>query len=464
MSKKQKQTQSTCIICQAQFEGSRSGKRLSNHIRSAHGMSSENYTVQYFFNGVRPTCPVCNVPTRYSALNFKKYCAEHSFMAESEGGKKGGIAPAWNKDQTVETDERIARQAEKMRGPLNHFYGKHHNDVTKIKMSANKRISRAEFFTRVTSRSDMLSMTSYEDYTSRQEQYLNFTCSLCGTISEKTLQAFERGSLCRKCHPITSQSQLEIAEFIKTLTGELPDISTRNVISPLELDIWIPSKRLALEYHGLYWHSGGRNGTYDSTLHRRKYLMCKESEIRLIQIFSDEWATRRQQTKAIIRDAIMPPVKDYYPSDCVFMRINEDIAYTFINENGLAMHENVHEFFGMVSPVHGILCITGVRELMTARSLELVNIVFQKETSQMACIDGLVSGLRALVGHRLDGLTALTDLRYDEGFVFSKCNFIRQPDIENFWHTNGVTRTMDSEQEIGKVNGCGNAVYTLKWR
>jgi hypothetical protein len=40
-----------CAICDEKL----SGKKLSNHIRKIHNMSSEEYTVAFVYNNVRPT-------------------------------------------------------------------------------------------------------------------------------------------------------------------------------------------------------------------------------------------------------------------------------------------------------------------------------------------------------------------------------------------------------------------------
>jgi hypothetical protein len=67
-------------------------KPLASHIQVCHKMNSEEYTIKFFCNGVRPLCAAkegCKEHTRYSTYEFKKYCKDHSHIAESAGGKKG---------------------------------------------------------------------------------------------------------------------------------------------------------------------------------------------------------------------------------------------------------------------------------------------------------------------------------------------------------------------------------------
>lgn len=62
--------------------------------------------------------------------------------------------------------------------------------------------------------------------------------------------------------------------------------SVRNIISPLELDIYIPSLKLAIEYNGCYYHST-ESGT-SKNYHLDKSLKCRDLGIRLIHIYDFE--------------------------------------------------------------------------------------------------------------------------------------------------------------------------------
>ena len=54
-----------------------------------------------------------------------------------------------------------------------------------------------------------------------------------------------------------SRYEKEITEFLKEhYQGEIIT-NTRSIISPYELDIYIPEKNLAVEFNGMLWHSYG---------------------------------------------------------------------------------------------------------------------------------------------------------------------------------------------------------------
>ena len=63
-----------------------------------------------------------------------------------------------------------------------------------------------------------------------------------------------------------------------------------------QLDFYIPSMKLAIEYCGLWYHSE-LFGYVDRKTHKNKYFECKKLGIRLITIFEDEWLSKQNICK-----------------------------------------------------------------------------------------------------------------------------------------------------------------------
>lgn len=73
-------------------------------------------------------------------------------------------------------------------------------------------------------------------------------------------------------------------------------INTRNIISPLELDVYSEKHSFAIEYNGLVWHSQGisKHSKFNTpnspkNYHLRKTEMCENKSIQLFHIFENEW-------------------------------------------------------------------------------------------------------------------------------------------------------------------------------
>ena len=94
-----------------------------------------------------------------------------------------------------------------------------------------------------------------------------------------------------KCGFHLSNGENEIIDFLKNNVNGIIQ-GDRSVLSGLELDIYIPSKQIAIEYNGLRWHS--EEFGKDKWYHLNKTLMCEEKNINLIHIFEDEYLKNKE--------------------------------------------------------------------------------------------------------------------------------------------------------------------------
>lgn len=133
------------------------------------------------------------------------------------------------------------------------------------------------------------------------------------------LYNFKKGSRCGACDKAnkTSKPEKEIVSFIKTFYGGKVKENVRSVIYPYELDIYLPSKKLAVEYCGLYWHCdlNGKNKYY----HFNKMNRCAEKGIRLVTIFEDEYLENKEMVLDRIRLIIKSPNKHTYNTQDEFI-------------------------------------------------------------------------------------------------------------------------------------------------
>lgn len=73
----------SCEICSAKFDNLAA---LARHV-DVHGYTSEQYTVEFFYGGIRPTCTKCNNFTVCKAMKFVEFCGDHAGTARSAGLK-----------------------------------------------------------------------------------------------------------------------------------------------------------------------------------------------------------------------------------------------------------------------------------------------------------------------------------------------------------------------------------------
>lgn len=457
-------------------------KKLSEHIKKIHKLSSIDYVIKYTYNGERPSCLYCGNETRFVSLTkgFKKYCFNDRKIAESVAGQLGGKnKKSWNKGLTKETDNRIKTLSLTQTGLGNSFFGKHHSKET-LKQNAdahrlpfNVVIERIKaLFINV----DVISTIS--DYSS-QNDLLQIRCKICQTSSSTSFFNLQRCWRCKICFPNASRQQLEVVNYVKSLISDEVIISTRNIIQPYELDIWIPAKKVAIEYHGLYWHSGGKNGTFDKKRHREKYLACKTKEIRLIQIFSDEWGNRNDICKSIIRNALGANTIKINARDCIVELVTSKETKPFLDRCHINGSTNASYHYILRHFNYGIVAAATIRRPIQKRwgsnLLELARMAFEQGFTIRGGASKLLSKICTDISLISNGVLSYAELRFGEGRVYEQCGFIRVGESPiNYWYTNGVSRfdrfkyraqlgkperQVAEEACVKQVYGCGNAIY-----
>ena len=106
------------------------------------------------------------------------------------------------------------------------------------------------------------------------------------------------GHGCPICGQQLSISEKKLTNFIQQYDYKVKT-RVRDIISPYELDIYIPEKKLAIEYNGLRWHS--EQFKEDRNYHLTKTELCEKQGIRLIHIFEDEWLEHEDIVKSKLR-------------------------------------------------------------------------------------------------------------------------------------------------------------------
>ena len=153
---------------------------------------------------------------------------------------------------------------------------------------------------------------------SERSKYLA-TCSQGHQFSTSTRFLLE-GHGCRLC----SLSQLNepekvIGSWIEDMG--IPIIRRDSSIIGEEMDIYVPSRKIGIEYCGIRWHSieNARQGSNPEKndkfkyKHQKKTLLARDHDIHLITIFESDYLHNREYVKDRVLDALIdtvPPTDD----------------------------------------------------------------------------------------------------------------------------------------------------------
>jgi len=457
-----------CQICD--FKGE--GKSFSNHLKSAHKISSKDYTKKYLRSDYKG-CLKCGVETRYVAFDFKKYCKNCAGIAMSNGGKKGGKAESWNKGKTKETDFRVKG----MSGESNSFWGKKHKEETKNRISMTKQLGSVEVLERIMKRSkDFEILTPINEYFSRQRQYLDFKCKKCSFVCKKTLQAFERGSLCPKCYPISkSKSEIEVFEYVKSLGFNDAVSGDRNIIKPKEIDISLKQSNFGIEFNGLYWHSDVVDSAKKEDL-LNKTILCKDEGIKLMHIFSDEWEFKSDICKSMIKNRLGICSK-IWARKCKIVDLDKKEFDRFMNKNHISGSVNSSIRLGLVYDEEIVTAI-GFRKPRQKKWKDYYEISRFASLQNHVVVGGLSKLIKTFLSRFNVKIMTYADRRFGEGLGYEKAGFklIGNTGID-YWYSDGIQRfdrfIVKADKELSerekaammslyKVWGCGSNIWILE--
>lgn len=145
------------------------------------------------------------------------------------------------------------------------------------------------------------------------------------------------GHGCQKCAISISKGEEEIVDYLKN------NLNIKNVIQrehkllngKQEIDIWLPDYKLGIEYNGLRWHSDLFQK--DNFYHYNKTKICADKDIRLIQIFEDEFLEKKELVLNKISNILKlnKNLKTIGARKCDIKEINYDECYKFLNKNDI---------------------------------------------------------------------------------------------------------------------------------
>lgn len=144
---------------------------------------------------------------------------------------------------------------------------------------------------------------------------------------------------CPKCE----RSFTDIEQIIKTILDKNKieyQAHNRKIIGHAnkEIDFYIPAYRVAIEVHGLWYHT---EKYFLSNYHQEKANICLNKDIKLVQIFSDEIIQKlnivESKLKRILQ--IKAPVV-IGARKCVIRKISREEAKNFLEQNHLQGKDN----------------------------------------------------------------------------------------------------------------------------
>lgn len=173
-------------------------------------------------------------------------------------------------------------------------------------------------------------------------------------------------------HTWASAAQKEIFDFVFNLGFVDAELNNRSALFGKELDIYIPSKRIGIEYNGNLWHSTGFNGK-EPNYHLSKLKACQSAGIKLLMIFEDEYALHKDIVEHKLRHilGVNNGVEKIGARKCSIQRINKNDAEEFLNKFHIQGFAKSTIYYGAFHLDNLVGVMTFKREIVNGNNWEL---------------------------------------------------------------------------------------------
>lgn len=192
---------------------------------------------------------------------------------------------------------------------------------------------------------DVLEKLENIDWLTEKAQSIESVKSISSNlgISVTTLyRRFSRNGIIPRRFKASSIEE-EIREFLQDKCDNII-LGDRTLISPKEIDIYLPDYKLAIEVNGTYWHSelNGKGKNY----HLNKTNLCYEKDVNLIHILDTEWKYKTEIVKSILLSRL-GKLDRVFARKCKLMEVSKDVERNFLDTNHIQGYVPSKQCYGL---------------------------------------------------------------------------------------------------------------------
>jgi hypothetical protein len=229
----------------------------------------------------------------------------------------------------------------------------------------------------------------------------------------------------------------------------------RTVISPKELDFWIPAHNLAIEFNGNWWHRednvSGRNH------HQLKWKACDELDIKLIQVWEHELIANPTIVFGRLLHAIGGNVTKIAARKCTIKKLTVTESREFFNNNHLQGDRSTSYAYGLL--YNGIVVAAasfGKSRYDKKIKWELLRYATLNGSNVQGGLGKLLSFAQKDIN--FDSLVTYANLNWGKGEIYEKLGFVFQNiSGPNYYYTKGDLK-IHSRLKFQKHKIIGKAV------
>lgn len=236
-----------------------------------------------------------------------------------------------------------------------------------------------------------------------------------------------------------SYGEKEIVEFIKSICDYQIIENDRKILKGKELDIYIPSKKVAIEFDGIYYHSLKNISIHDKNADKEQILKydnyvkskslnktieCEKLRIRLIHIWDLEWYNKKEICKSIISSALGIYKFKYMARKCDVRIMNKKELNDMLNTNHIqGSSKNIQNGLGLFYNNECVQCVAFTKNGHEKNKIELVRMVTKLNCQVVGGFSKLMKESCSIWNY--SEINSYIARRLFNGNGYFNCNFIQ---------------------------------------
>jgi len=296
-----------------------------------------------------------------------------------------------------------------------------------------------------------------------------------------------------KCSSYKGYSVIE-EEIVRFLYGFFEEdevlLNRRDILpNKMEIDIYIPKLKLAIEVNGVYWHSESMGKYRDYHLYKTN--KCLEKDIQLIHILDYEWLFKKPIIESILRNKIQKNNNKIYARKCILKEIKDvSLVRDFLDKNHIQGYTHAKTNIGLYynDELVSLMTFGKNRFKKDSKEYEMVRFCNKLNTNVIGASSKLFSYFEKNLNLEDFDIISFSDRRFFDGKIYETLGFDFEKNTSPsyiYWKNYKIKNRMScqkhklhklleifdsskSEYENMKVNGwrrvwdCGNTKWIKK--
>jgi hypothetical protein len=246
--------------------------------------------------------------------------------------------------------------------------------------------------------------------------------------------------LCSICYPINDTKYIkekELDNWLNDLNVDFID-NDKTILEGKELDIYIPSNNLAIEFNGLYWHS---ELFKEKDYHLSKSLKCQDKDIHLMHIWEDEWIFKQDIVKSIILNKLNKIENKIFARKCSIKEVKDSkLVRQFLDTNHIQGYSQSSIKLGLYyNDILVSLMTFGYRHTNSKKEFELIRFCNILNTNVIGASSKLFKYF--LNNYQYETILSYSDFRLFDGKMYETLGFEKiHLSVPDYFWSKGIER------------------------